>query len=216
MEYSWLQRYALLILLRQESARVKDLTPAGVAANLFSYHLLGLVGAGIIEKSARGVYRLTAKGHKLAGTFSTSTEAKVDEIKTVIMLYGKKDSAYLLFRWSRQPYLNEVTLLHDRVPFGIPLSQAIQSATEEKLGLILPAAFRSTAVIQIWHKDKQVSHMNAYIYEVNLSGVQLPFVSRNGEAFLGDLDEVGIMYGLKELVAHIKSGAPPVDIILTY
>jgi len=88
MEMSWIQRYALMVLLRGETARVKDMSPADVPANLFSYHLDGLVTGKYITKSQRGVYVLTTKGLKLAGTFSTATLRPTENIKTVIMLYG--------------------------------------------------------------------------------------------------------------------------------
>jgi len=216
MELSWIQRHALMILLRKETARVKELLPPDVAANLFSYHLDGLVSAGIIEKAARGSYTLTTKGQKFAGTFSTLTEKRSEEMKTVVMLYGKKAGKYLLFRWSRQPYIGKVTLLHDRMPFGKTLTEAIYSATTDKLGVDSDLIYRVSALVRIMHNDQQVSHMNALIYEINLDNVTLPFTSRNGEAFLDSLENQDAMSGLKGLITHIENQSAAFDVTLEY
>lgn len=210
MKLSWIQRHALLVLLRRESARVKDLCPDDVAANLFSYHLDGLVTARIIEKSARGVYRLTTKGQKLAGTFSTLTERVSENIKTVVMLYGKRDDKYLLFRWSRQPYLGKVTLLYDRMPLGKNLEDGIASALHDKLGdEALPVTFLTSTLVKIMHDDELISHMNALIYTVELPSGFIGYTSRNGEAFMVTVDEPNAMDGVAEFLASVEEGRPP-------
>lgn len=216
MKLTWIQRHALMVLLRNDAVRIKELTPPDIAANLFAYHLEGLVVEGIVEKAARGTYRLTTKGQKFAGTLSTLTEKKSDEIKTVVMLYGKRENEYLLFRWSRQPYLGKVTLVHDRMPFGKTLVEGIRTATSDKLGIELDAVYKTSTLVRIMHDGQQISHMNALIYEVNIDEIQFPFIGRNGEAFLGVLDTPGLMSGLIELIKHIEKSASPADITLEY
>ena len=104
MEFSWIQKHIIIQLLRRESAQVKALIPADMAANAFSYHLNGLVTSGFIKKVERGRFALTANGQRMAGKFSTSTETLVDEIKTVVLLYARINNLYLMHTWSRQPY----------------------------------------------------------------------------------------------------------------
>lgn len=217
MELSWIQRYALLVLLRRESARVKDLCPRDVAANLFSYHLDGLISADVVEKSARGVYRLTTKGQKLAGTFSTLTERVSENIKTVVMLYGKRNDEYLLFRWSRQPYLNKVTPLYDRMPLGKSLEEGIFSALHDKLDdEALPVTFLSAALVKIMHNDVLISHMNALVYRVELPADFFSYTSRNGEAFMTTTDELDVMDGVTEFLTSVEVGQSPRDYTWRY
>lgn len=216
MEFSWIQRHALLVLLRTESARVKDLIPPDIAANLFAYHLDGLVVAKVIEKSARGTYRLTTKGQKLAGKFSTATHAQTEEIKTVIMLYAKRGDSFLLFRWSRQPYMGKITPLYDRVPLGKSLQDGINSALDDKLGRRLPVIYKQSVLIKIMTDGEMISHMNALVYELNLGEAAIPFTGRNGEAILAPLDYPGMMNGVAEFLRHIEGASPPFESIWNY
>jgi hypothetical protein len=211
MEFSWIQKHVLLLLIRSRAARVKDLQPSDVPANQFSYHLDGLVSQGLIVKKSRGTYTLTTKGEKLVGTFSTALDKQVENIKTVVMLYGKRGDEYLLFRWSRQPYLSQVTPLYDRMPIGKPLDAGINSALNDKLGARCDVTFKMSALIRIVHDEEIISHMNALIYEVSLDGVELPFTSRNGEALIARLDQDGCMNGVSEFFTKLETASEPFE-----
>lgn len=211
MEMSWIQRHALVVLLRSEKARLKDMCPDGVAANLFTYHIEGLVAGKYITKSGRGIYELTNKGLKLAGTLSTVSLRQTENIKTIIMLYGERDGQVLLFRWSRQPYLGRCTLPYDRLALGTPLDEGIRSALIDKLGVDMPVTFMTSALVRICHQDETISHMNALVYNVDLGNVILPFVSRNGEAFLADGNTAGVIDGLKEFIEQLRTTTEPFD-----
>lgn len=217
MDLSWIQKHALLILIRQREARVKELMPPDIAPNLFAYHLDGLVAAKLIEKHGRGVYRLTAKGEKFIGTFSTALDKQVEAIKTVVMLYARSNDGYLLFRWSRQPYLGYVTPLYDHMPRGKSLDEAIQSALHDKLDGDYPVRFMTSVLVKVMHEDELVSHMNMLVYRVDLNGVLLPISSRNGEAFVAPVDETdGIMTGIAEFFEQLESATGPFESIWRY
>src|SRR5690606_2319965 len=98
----------------------------------------------------------------------------VEYIKTVVLLYGKLGDRYLLYRWSRQPYLGYVTPPHKQVPRGVSLQNGIISALDEKLGSRQPITYRTSSLITILHNDEVVSHLNALIYEVSVEEVDLP------------------------------------------
>lgn len=216
MELSWIQRYALMALLRAESVRVKDMIPPDVTANLFSYHLDGLLVAKLIEKTGRGTYALTTKGQKFAGKFSTLTNYQAEEIKTVIMLYAKQGDDYLLFRWSRQPYLDKVTPLYDRVPLGKSLHDGIHSALHDKLGVELPVMFKTAALIKIMKDGEVVSHMNAYIYEIDGGALHLPCDTRNGTAFFADAEDEYVMQGVSDFLEKVERANEPFEAIWQY
>lgn len=218
MELSWIQKHILLILIRQRSARLKDLQLPEIPANQFAYHLNGLVTEKVVVKISRGTYALTAKGEGLVGTFSTALDRQVENIKTVVMLYGKLDDRYLLFRWSRQPYLGYATPPHDRMPRGKLLTDGINSALDNKFGERREVVFRTSALIKIMHDGEIVSHLNALVYEVPVrSAHALPQAMRNGEVFLGRLDEVeNIMDGVADFFAKVESVVAPFDTLWQY
>lgn len=215
---SWIQRNALMVLVRKEQALIQEMKPQDIESNLFSYHLQGLIGDGYVTKINRGTYSLTPKGHKLVGAFSTATNTQQENIKTVVILYAKnRDGKYLLFRWSRQPYIDHVTLLHDRMPLGKSLDDGIKSASVDKLGVELPSKYITSTLIKIMHKGELVSHMHALVYDIDIENMAFPYHSRNGTAFLASLIDVEEkMEGLDKLIESIESQSEPKELYLSY
>lgn len=217
MDLSWIQRHVLLVLMRQRTARLKDMRPLDVEANLFSYHLKGLEHTGYIEKIARGEYELTVKGQKFVGALSTQTNQLTENIKTVVLFWAEKDGKILLFRWSRQPYLNSVTLPYDRMPLGKSLSQGIADATSEKIGIEADkVSYVASALISIQRDNVIVSHMNALVFRVDPLYVHETMLSRNGEAFLADVTTVGLMDGVEEFLNSLRSGQRLIESVWRY
>lgn len=216
MELSWIQTYVLVRLLRVQTAPMKTLIPTDVPANQFSYHLKGLIAKGLVSKESRGVYSLTVEGQKIASTFSTSSNSVVKDVKTVILFYAKKKDQYLLFRWSRQPYLGQVTLPHDRVGFEKSLDDSVVDAAKDKLGQQVPCTYQTTILIKIYSGSVLVSSMTALVFAADISEVSLPLSSRNGEAFLGKLGEQFVVNGLESLIEAIESNSPLSEVRLTY
>ncbi len=215
---SWIQRHALMVLIRKDGASVKELRPADVPNNLFAYHLENLVKDGYIVKAGRGVYSLTDKGLKLIGSFSTKTSTQQDNLKTVILLFSINDkNETLLFRWNRQPYIGKVTLPYDRVHFSKSLEESLNDAMTEKLGKVVPISYVSNVLLKIQHDDELISHMNALVYKVDAIELSLPFSARNGEAFWGKISETkDSMDGLSNLAQHINEAREPKEIILKF
>lgn len=215
---SWIAQNALMVLVHKQEASIKDMKPKDMESNLFSYHLQSLITNGYVTKISRGTYNLTSKGHTLAGSFSTVTNSQQENIKTVIMLYAKNhDGQYLFFQWNRQPYINMVTLLHDRMPSGKSLDQGIRDASLDKLGVELPMVYMTTALVKILHEGVLVSHMNALVYKVDIATIHLPYQSRNGTAFLALLKDVdNKMEGMGELIEGLDTQTHPKEFHLMY
>lgn len=218
MELSWIQRHIVSVLLRNKAARVKELCPPDVPANQFSYHLEAMTQKGLVEKVARGTYRLTPLGERFIGSVSAATNKPVENIKTVIMLYAKQGDTYLLFRWSRQPYIGYVTLPHDRMQFGEPLEGAIKKAMDEKLGQQFPAAYKTSMLIKVVRRGTLISHMNARIYGVGIDNLTtFRFTAVNGEAYGVTLKQaVERMSGIDDLIRAIEGEYDGAELTLSY
>lgn len=208
---NWMQKEAMLVMLRNHEASLKELRPRDVQANLFAYHFDELISKGYVEKIDRGRYRLTPHGQRFANTLSSDSGAIVEEIKTVTMFYGKRGDEYLLFRRSRHPQMNKVGLIPDRMHRDWSLKEALYNALSEKLGSsAVPVTYRKSLLIKIMHENVCVSHLNALVYEVDLvhPELHLPHVSKNGTAFMSTLSAVSsddTLDGLTDLIGAIES-----------
>lgn len=65
------------------------------------------------------------------------------------------------------------------------------------------------------HDEYLVSHMQVVVYEVNLKDLKLPYTSKNGVAFWGEVNSDEAMTGLPDLVQHIENGEQ-LDVVLRY
>jgi hypothetical protein len=208
---NWMQKEAMMVILRAHEASMKELRPGDVQANLFAYHFDELIHKGYVEKINRGRYRLTPSGQRFANTLSSDSGAVVEEIKTVIMLYGKRDDEYLLFRRSRHPQMNKVGLIPDRMHRDWSLDEALSNALSEKLGSPdIPVTYRKNLLLKITHKKVIVSHLNALVYEVDMTHptLELPYGSKNGTAFISNLSALSkddTLEGLSDLIDVIES-----------
>lgn len=213
----WIERHIIVTLTRQKTARAKELRPDGVEDNLVSHYLGRLLRTNIVRRESRGVYSLTTEGERLAGTFSTLTSRQAENIKSCILLYAKnKDSKYLLFRWSRQPYYGKLGFLVDRMAFGDDSHTSLEKAMIEKVGQIVSCAYVSQGFIKIKREDSLISHMHVIAYELELSEADLPFVSRNGSAQFVVLDDKDVMTGIPRLVELLDTKVQFFDAVLSY
>jgi hypothetical protein len=217
---SWIEKHAFSVLLRQETASIKDMRPVDVPANQFAYHLNSLIQQGYVQKIGRGAYSLTAIGLRAIGTMSTLTGESRDTIKTVIILYGKaEDGRTALFEWSRQPYIHTVTLPHDRMAYGVTLDDAVANACIDKLGQKISVQFKTSAFITITHEDHIVSRMHGLVYSFDPHDITFPHYARNGTLRLQKLGECdNLMTGVEYFIAKLDAVADvtPLEVTFTY
>lgn len=217
---SWIEKHAFAVLLRQEAASIKDMRPVDVPANQFSYHLNNLIQQKYLQKIERGKYTLTPLGLQFAGKLSTETNEQRDNMKTVIVLYGKTDDGRVsLFEWSRQPYMRTVTLPHDRMAYSDTLEAAVKTACIDKLGKEVDVRYRINAIITVTHQKQVVSRMHGLVYEFNPNDVSYPYVGRNGTlALLNPTECPALMDGVLEFIQHLEAQTDktPLEINLNY
>lgn len=213
---SWIEQYIIGKLIAHNSVRIKDLKPDGIESNLLSHYLKRLIIDGYVIKVGRGIYTLTSKGEKLGGTYSTVTGKQSETLKSCIVLYSKNsEGKYLLLKWKRQPYIQKVSLINDRIKFGDTINEAMNRALDEKLGGVRPTKYRTSGFIRIMHDDYLVSHMQVVVYEVDNANLRLPFTSKNGTVFWDEITSPETMSGLANLVQYIEKNEH-FDVILNY
>lgn len=220
---NWIQKHALSMLLRSAEASLKQMRPEGVDSNLFSYHIHYLKTSQIIESVSRGQYRLTPKGMRVVGKFSSQTGTEANDVKSVIVFCASSGSKVLVFKWSRHPYFGCYTLPHDRYNFGSTLQEALVEATQDKLGLTLEQAqptYCKSGMITISHRGEQISCMSAHVYKVS-PDVIVPQITRNGSLEWMTLAELAnsteVAQGLSGLVTQINDDDVPIfDVVLSY
>jgi predicted transcriptional regulator len=213
----WIERQILLTLLRVEIGSAKQLVPNGVEANLASHYVRHLIAMDYIAKIERGKYTLTAEGERFVGEMNSLTGKIGKNLKSVIMLYAEDANGRpLLFQWTRQPYLSQITLPHDRVAYGASLDDALQTALTEKLGGVFPTTFLCSGLVRIMHGDVMTSHMSAFIYKATVDETKFPLESKNGIASF-EFDIARAMDGVGQLVAVAQKGSRAMfDVTLRY
>lgn len=213
---NWIQKHALSVLMRNESSTLKQMKPDGVDANLFSYHIHYLKTNKIIESISRGKYRLTPNGMHVAGKFNSATGSEARDVKSVIVLYARRNDGVLLFQWSRHPYFGFMTLPHDRYNFGKSLDEAIEEAVSDKLHLSVkdaqPKYFKS-GMININHAGEQISCMSAHVYTVSADAITSQS-TRNGTLHWVSTNELSdnteVMRGMRDLVTQLDDSSVPI------
>jgi hypothetical protein len=217
---SWIEKRAFSVLLRQETASIKDMRPVDMPANQFSYHLNNLIQRGYVQKIERGMYALSPAGLQVAGMVSTATGEQRPNMKTVIILFGRaNDGRVALFEWTRQPYMHMLTLPHDRMEYDATLYEAIATACVDKLGKVVTVQFKTNAVITITHQDQIVSRMHGLVYEFDPNDVSFPYRARNGVlSLVRPSESVGLMHGVAEFITQldIQTDGSPLEATFTY
>jgi ADP-ribose pyrophosphatase YjhB (NUDIX family) len=135
----FIQKHIIDVLMYTKSARFRDLRPPKVDTNLFTYHLKGLVKAGVVEKTEDG-YTLSAEGLSYVDRVSTEKKIIRTQPKIITMLVIQNgDGDILLQRRTKQPYIDTWTLPYGKLHIEDKTTRdAAQREAFEKLGLENP------------------------------------------------------------------------------
>ena len=131
-----IQRHILSVLLRQRTARFRDMRPPRTDANLYSYHLTQLVKSRLVKKVEAG-YTLDTAGLVYTDRLNADKMFVRQQPKIVTMLViQNSDGDTLLQRRTKQPYIDMWTLPNGKLHIDDPsLMAAAQREAHEKLGL---------------------------------------------------------------------------------
>lgn len=199
--HSWIQNQILDKLIRNEIVRYKDLKPQDVEGNLFMYHLKGLIGEKLVEKSKEG-YRLTTQGLDYIRTISLDTGKLRTQPQILNAIVAIDDQGrYLMYRWNRQPNLGKLSLPHGMMHVGEKLLDSAERELSEKIGLAGNCEFSGS--IYVLSDD---DHRLVNVFRVkNIQGDIGP------DCFWATLSEISpddLVDGFYEIIRSIESHDP--------
>lgn len=131
-----IQKHILGVLLRQRTARFRDMRAPRTDTNLYSYHLSQLLKSGLVKKTDDG-YTLDTAGLVYADRLNADKMFVRQQPKIVTMLViQNSDGDTLLQRRTKQPYIDMWTLPNGKLHIDDPsLLAAAKREAHEKLGL---------------------------------------------------------------------------------
>lgn len=134
-----IQKHIISVLMHQKYARFRDMRPAKIDTNLYSYHLKLLQKRGFVRKATEG-YTLDTKGLLFVDRVSTKSLNIRTQPKIITMLVLQNpDGDVLLYQRRRQPYTDQWTLPYGKLHIeDATILAAAQREAREKLAIEIP------------------------------------------------------------------------------
>jgi hypothetical protein len=134
-----IQGKILKILLFQKQARFRDLNPDKISTDQFSFHLKMLLDQGLLTKTEKGTYTLTAKGKEFANRFDTEKIALERQAKVAVLVVGitkeGSQTKYLTQLRLKQPYFGYRGFVSGKIRWGEDVLAAAERELSEETGL---------------------------------------------------------------------------------
>jgi 8-oxo-dGTP pyrophosphatase MutT (NUDIX family) len=142
------QTSILRALLFLPSAGYADLQkPTSLSSDHFSFHIARLVELGLVEKVARGRYRLTSRGKEYANRLDTdnNTIERQPKSAVIIGLIREHDgkTQYLFQQRLKNPYYGFWGLPSGKIRWGETIAEAAAREALEETGLHADFSVRS-------------------------------------------------------------------------
>jgi len=133
------QAQILKSLLFKTEARFRDLNTQKLTTDHFTFHLKQLVEAGIVEKTAKGTYKLTAKGKEFANRFDTEKVALERQAKLgvciVAIMKDHQKSKYLSQQRLKNRFYGYRGFVTGKIRWGEQLLETAARELKEETGL---------------------------------------------------------------------------------
>lgn len=131
-----IQKHIIDFLIYKKIARFRDLRPARIDTNLFTYHLNALLKSGLIKKSESG-YTLSETGLAYVDRVSTEKSAIRTQPKIITMLVVQNSNGdILLQKRNKQPFIDTWTLPYGKIHIDDKsIVRAAMREAYDKLGL---------------------------------------------------------------------------------
>jgi ADP-ribose pyrophosphatase YjhB (NUDIX family) len=122
--------------------------PTGLTSDHFNFHIGRLVDLGLVEKVARGEYRLTPRGKEYANKLDTDNNTIERQPKVAVILAVEKEEngkRYVLFQERlKNPYFGFWGLPSGKIRWGETIMETAARELDEEAGL--EADFRIAGV----------------------------------------------------------------------
>ncbi len=142
------QTTILRSLLFLPKASYTDLQkPTGLSSDHFSFHIARLVELGLVEKTARGIYRLSSHGKEYANRLDTDNNTLERQPKSAVIIgllreiNGEKQ--YLFQQRLKNPYYGFWGLPSGKIRWGETITEAAARESLEETGLQANFSVRS-------------------------------------------------------------------------
>lgn len=131
-----IQIHIISVLLRQKTARFRDMRPPKVDSNLYSYHLRSLLKNDYVVKNTNG-YQLGRKGLINIDRISEESMKPRFQPKVITMfLIQDNGGNVLLQKRTKQPFIDTWTLPNGKVHIDDQsIAEAASREVKEKIGL---------------------------------------------------------------------------------
>jgi len=170
-----IQKNILSILMRQKTARFRDMRPPRTDTNLYSYHLTQLLKSGMVKKTDDG-YTLDTAGLIYVDRVNADKLVVRQQPKIVTMLViQNSDGDVLLMRRSKQPYIDSWTLPYGKLHNDdAGVLAAAQREASEKLQLSdQPMTHAGDCYIRVLQGDQQMTVTLAHVLAFNRDDIEM-------------------------------------------
>jgi len=119
--------------------------PTGLTSDHFNFHIARLVELGMVEKTARGQYKLTAKGKEYANKLDTDSNTIERQPKVAVCLViHDAEGRTLMQQRLKQPYYGYWGRPTGKIRWGETILQAAARELKEETNLQADLTFRGT------------------------------------------------------------------------
>lgn len=163
----YIQKHILKTLMYTKWARFKDMRPAKVDSNAYSYHLRALQKEGLVDKGEPG-YRLSPAGLSYVDKISIEKfEPRIQPKLTHMMIIENSSAEILLLRKSKQPFIETWMLPYGKIHLeDTSFYDAAVREADEKLNFVPNNLTHiGTAYIRASIKGELVSSIVANIFK---------------------------------------------------
>lgn len=170
-----IQKNILSVLLRQKTARFRDMRPPRTDTNLYSYHLTQLLKSGLVEKVDDG-YTLGTSGLVYADRLNAEKLFVRQQPKIVTMLVVQNSEGdVLLQRRKKQPYIDMWTLPNGKLHTDDgSLLAAVQREADEKLHLPDQAmAHVGDCYVRVHHDDTIMTVTLVHVFAFDRDDIEV-------------------------------------------
>jgi len=164
-----IQKHILGVLLRQKTARFRDMRAPRTDSNLYSYHLSQLIKAGLVKKTTDG-YTLDTAGLIYSDRLNAEKLFVRQQPKIVTMLViQNSDGDILLQRRAKQPYIDMWTLPNGKIHIDdATLKDAAKREAAEKLNIHdQDMRHAGDCYVRVRHDDTVMTVTLAHVFTFN-------------------------------------------------